>query len=85
MQAAREQEATAVADIAAKAGVPYTFDRYQDAPASAILSAADAVATEDEPGPDIVVGRSGHTAPHLLGSVPAHLLRHSPYPVLAIP
>ncbi len=89
MGAAREQEATAVAeaaaDIAAKAGVPYTFDRYQDTPADAILSAASAVATEDEHGPVIVVGRSGHTARHLLGSVPTHLLHHSPYPVLAIP
>lgn len=89
MEAAREQEATAVAeaaaDIAAKVGIPYTFERYQDAPADAILSAAKGVAAEDEHGPVIVVGRSGHSARHLLGSVPAHLLHHSPYPVLAIP
>lgn len=89
MEDAREQQATVVAeaaaDIAAKAGVPYTFDRYQDTPADAILSAAKAVVAEDEHGPVIVVGRSGHSARHLLGSVPTHLLHHSPYPVLAIP
>jgi nucleotide-binding universal stress UspA family protein len=33
----------------------------------------------------IVVGRSGHAARHLLGSVPTRLLHHSPYPVLTIP
>jgi nucleotide-binding universal stress UspA family protein len=33
----------------------------------------------------IVVGRSSHAARHLLGSVPTHLLHHSPYPVLTIP
>jgi nucleotide-binding universal stress UspA family protein len=33
----------------------------------------------------IVVGRSGHAARHLLGSVPARLLHRSPYPVLTIP
>ena len=89
MEAARDTEAAAVAeaaaDIAAKEGVTYTFGRYQDAPADAILSAANALVTEDNSGPVIVVGRSGHGARHLLGSVPTHLLHHSPYPVLSIP
>ena len=35
--------------------------------------------------PLIVVGRSGHAAHHVLGSVPVRLLHHSPYPVLTIP
>jgi nucleotide-binding universal stress UspA family protein len=89
MEAARDSEAAAVAqaaaDIAAKEGVTYTFGRYQDAPADAILSAANALAAADKSGPVIVVGRSGHGARHLLGSVPTHLLHHSPYPVLSIP
>jgi nucleotide-binding universal stress UspA family protein len=89
MEAAREQEAAAVAqaaaDIAAKAGVTYTFEESQDAPAEAILTAAKSLAAENEHSPVIVVGRSGHAARHPLGSVPTHLVHHSPYPVLTIP
>jgi nucleotide-binding universal stress UspA family protein len=89
MEAARDQEAAAVAaaatEIAAEAGVPYTFERRQDAPADAILAAASELAAADEGSPVVVVGRSGHAARHLLGSVPTHLLHHSPYPVLTIP
>jgi nucleotide-binding universal stress UspA family protein len=89
MEAARDREATAAekaaADIVAETGIPYTFERRQDAPADAILAAATAFAAEPEGNPVIVVGRSGHAARHLLGSVPARLLHHSPYPVLTIP
>ena len=88
MEAARDQEAAAVAEAAASvvthAGIPYTFERRQESPAEAILSAASAYAAEPE-GPVIVVGRSRHAARHLLGSVPVHLLHNSPYPVLTIP
>ena len=88
MEAARDQEAAAVAEAAAsvitQAGIPYTFERRQEAPAEAILSAASVYAAEPE-GPVIVVGRSRHAARHLLGSVPVHLLHNSPYPVLTIP
>jgi hypothetical protein len=31
-----------------------------------------------------VTGRSHHAAHHVIGSVPVHLLNHSPYPVLTI-
>ena len=89
MEAAREQEAVTVADaaagIAAQAGIPYTFERSLHSAGDAILSAARALAAADECSPVIVVGRSGHTARHLLGSVPTHLLARSPFPVLAIP
>lgn len=89
MEAARDQEAARVAEaaagIVAPAGITYTFERRQGAPADAILSAASALAAAPEGGPVIVVGRSGHGARHLLGSVPVRLLHHSPYPVLAIP
>jgi nucleotide-binding universal stress UspA family protein len=89
MEAAREREAAAAAkaaaDIVAKAGIPYTFERRRDAPADAILAAAGDIAAAPEGGPVIVVGRSGHAARHLLGSVPTRLLHHSPYPVLTIP
>jgi len=88
MEAARDQEAAAVAEAAASvvthAGIPYTFERRQESPAEAILSAASAYAAEPD-GPVIVVGRSRHAARHLLGSVPVHLLHNSPYPVLTIP
>jgi nucleotide-binding universal stress UspA family protein len=35
--------------------------------------------------PAIVVGRSGHAAHHILGSVPVRLQHHSPFPVVTIP
>lgn len=89
MEAARDQEAAAVAEaaaeIAAQAGVPYTFERRLDTPADAILATASQLAARDESSPVVVVGRSGHAARHVLGSVPTHLLHHSPYPVLTIP
>jgi nucleotide-binding universal stress UspA family protein len=91
MTAARDQEAAGVAEAAAEivagASVPYTFERRPGAPAAAILSGASAQAASarDEDGPIIVVGRSGHAAHHVLGSVPVRLLHHSPYPVLTIP
>jgi nucleotide-binding universal stress UspA family protein len=90
MEAARDQEAVSVAEaaagIVAEAGVvPYTFERSLSAAGEAILSAAKALAASDGFSPLIVVGRSGHAAHHLLGSVPTHLLARSPFPVLAIP
>jgi nucleotide-binding universal stress UspA family protein len=90
MEATRDEEAVAVAKaaadiVAAQTGVPYTFERSQSTAADAILSAARALAAADECSPVIVVGRSGHAAHHLLGSVPTHLLARSPFPVLAIP
>ena len=89
MDAARDQEAAAVADAAAdilrEADVPYSFERSRATPGDALLSAANQLAAGDESGPVIVVGRSGHAAHHLLGSVPTHLLARSPFPVLAIP
>jgi nucleotide-binding universal stress UspA family protein len=89
MEAARDQEAAetakAAADIVAEAGIPYTFERRHDTAADAILAAATAVAAAPDGNPVIVVGRSGHAARHLLGSVPTRLLHHSPYPVLTIP
>jgi len=80
--------AGAAADIMAGAGLPYTFERRQEGPADAILAEADATREAGAPGagaPVIVVGRSGHAARHLLGSVPTRLLHRSPYPVLTIP
>ena len=89
MEAARDQEAATVAgaaaDIVGRADVRYSFERSRATPGDAILSAANELAAEDESGPVIVVGRSGHTAHRLLGSVPTHLLARSPFPVLAIP
>jgi len=89
MATARDQEAAGVAgaaaQIAAEAGVPYTFERRPGAPAEAILSGASAQAGTGDGTPVIVVGRSGHAARHVLGSAPVRLLHHSPYPVLAIP
>jgi nucleotide-binding universal stress UspA family protein len=90
MAAARDREAAGVAaaaaGIAAGAGVQYTFERREDAPAEAILAAASSMAAAAPAGdPVIVVGRSGHAARHVLGSVPVRLLHHSPYPVLAVP
>ena len=89
MEQARDEEAVAVAAasaaLAAQEGVPYTFERSRSTAGDAILSAAHALAATDERSPIIVVGRSGHAAHHLLGSVPTHLLARSPFPVLAIP
>jgi nucleotide-binding universal stress UspA family protein len=90
MTAARDTEvegiAAAAAELAAGTAARYTFERRREAPADAILSGAGILATA-EPGGDplIVVGRSGHARHHVIGSVPARLLSHSPYPVLAIP
>ena len=86
--------AAAAAEIAATAGVPYTFERRQESPASAILAAADShsvpaaadshSADESASTPIIVTGRSHHAAHRILGSVPVELLHESPYPVLTI-
>lgn len=77
--------AAAAAEIAAAAGVPYTFVRRPESPADAILHAAriDAAA-EPASTPVIVTGRSHHVAHHIVGSVPVRLLNESPYPVLTI-
>jgi nucleotide-binding universal stress UspA family protein len=89
MEGTRGQKAAGVADaaaqIAAAAGVPYTFERRQEPPADAILSAAS-VQDAAEPGrtPVIVTGRSHHAAHQIIGSVPVRLLHQSPYPVLTI-
>ena len=89
MEEARDEEAIAVAqaaaEIATQAGIDYTFERSRSTAGDAILSAAHALAATHERSPVIVVGRSGHAAHHLLGSVPTHLLARSPFPVLAIP
>lgn len=89
MHEARDEEAAkveaAAAEISAEAGVAHTFERSQSAPSDAILHTAGAIANHGGSGPVIVVGRSGHGASHLLGSVPTHLLAHSAFPVLAIP
>ncbi len=77
--------AAAAAEIMTAAGQPYTFERRQEPAADAIVSGASAQADALGGAPVIVVGRSGHTAHQILGSVPVRLLHHSPYPVLAIP
>jgi len=89
MDEARDDKAAAVAqaaaEIAAAAGVPYTFERRQESPADAMLSAAnelDAIPSAGEPV--IVTGRSHHAPHRILGSVPVELLHQSPYPVLTI-
>jgi nucleotide-binding universal stress UspA family protein len=89
MDEARDEKAAAVAQaaakIAAEAGVPYTFERRQESPADAMLSAAsvlDAIPSAGEPV--IVAGRSHHAPHRILGSVPVELLHESPYPVLTI-
>ena len=89
MEDARDEKATGVAEaaaeIAAAAGVPYTFERRQESPADAILSAASiADAAEPASTPVIVTGRSHHAAHRVIGSVPVELLHQSPYPVLTI-
>jgi nucleotide-binding universal stress UspA family protein len=89
MEAARDAEAARVAaaadEIMTAAGQPYTFERRQEPAADAIVSEASAQADALGGAPVIVVGRAGHTAHQILGSVPVRLLHHSPYPVLTIP
>lgn len=88
IEAARDETAEAVAEAAAAivgaTGLDYTFERRRDAPTDAILSAAADLTGRGGSEPVIVVGRSGHAAHRLLGSVPTHLLARSPFPVLAI-
>ena len=77
--------AAAAAEIMTAAGLPYTFERRPEPAADAIVAAASAQAGALGGPPVIVVGRAGHTAHQILGSVPVRLLHHSPYPVLTIP
>lgn len=89
MEEARDEKAAAVAEaaaqIAAAAGVRYTFERRGGSPEDAILSAADIQDAAEPAGtPVIVTGRSHHAAHHVIGSVPVRLLHESPYPVLTI-
>ena len=89
MDEARDDKAAAVAqaaaEIAATAGVPYTFERRQESPADAMLAAAnDLDGTEAASEPVLVTGRSHHAPHRILGSVPVELLHQSPYPVLTI-
>ena len=76
--------AEAAKEIAAAAGVPYTFERRQESPADAVLHAADMYAAAEPAAPIIVTGRSHHVPHHVIGSVPVRLLHESPYPVLTI-
>ena len=89
MDEARDDKAAAVAqaagEIAATTGVRYTFERRQESPADAMLSAANALdAAEPASEPVLVTGRSHHAPHRILGSVPVELLHQSPYPVLTI-
>jgi nucleotide-binding universal stress UspA family protein len=89
MDEARDDKAAGVAraagEITAAAGVPYTFERRQESPADAILSAANVQdAAEPASEPIIVTGRSHHAQHRILGSVPVELLHQSPFPVLTI-
>ncbi|MGH3150056.1 MAG: universal stress protein [Streptosporangiaceae bacterium] len=89
MDEARNEKAArvaeAAAEIAAAAGVPYTFERRQESSADAILHAADIhAAAEPTSTPVIVTGRSQHAPHRVIGSVPVRLLHQSPYPVLTI-
>jgi nucleotide-binding universal stress UspA family protein len=89
MDDARDEKAAGVAEaaaqIAAAAGVPYTFERRQESPANAILSAASIQdAAEPASTPVLVTGRSHHVPHRIIGSVPVELLHQSPYPVLTI-
>jgi len=87
MAEARERAAgqvrAAVADTATRAGIMWTFERRSGSPADEIVAAAKDRAAG--PGTLIVVGRASHAARHPIGSAPARLLHHSPYPVLVIP
>jgi nucleotide-binding universal stress UspA family protein len=89
MEDTREKKAAAVAEAAAEiataAGVQYTFERRQEPPADAIMSAASVQgAAEPASAPVIVTGRSHHVPHRVIGSVPVRLLHQSPYPVLTI-
>jgi nucleotide-binding universal stress UspA family protein len=89
MDVARDDKAAAVAqaaaEIAATAGVPYTFERRQESPADAMLAAANELdGAEPASEPVLVTGRSHHAPHRILGSVPVELLHQSPYPVLTI-
>jgi len=89
MDGARDDKAAAVAqaaaEIAATAGVPYTFERRQESPADAMLAAAnDLDGAEPASEPVLVTGRSHHAPHRIIGSVPVELLHQSPYPVLTI-
>jgi nucleotide-binding universal stress UspA family protein len=89
MEDARDKKAAGVAEaaaeIAAAAGLPYTFQRRPGSPADAILAAASIQdAAEPASTPVIVTGRSHHAAHQIIGSVPVQLLHQSPYPVLTI-
>jgi nucleotide-binding universal stress UspA family protein len=89
MEDARDEKAAGVAEAAAEitaaAGVPYTFERRQESPVDAILSAASIQdAAEPASTPVIVTGRSHHAPHRIIGSVPVELLHQSPYPVLTI-
>jgi hypothetical protein len=89
MEEARDEKAAGVAEaaaeIAAAAGVPYTYERRPGSPADAILAAASGQdAAEPASTPIIVTGRSHHAVHHIIGSVPVELLRQSPYPVITI-
>ena len=89
MEDTRDEKAVRVAEaageIAAAAGVPYTFERRPGSPADTILAAASIQdAAEPASTPIIVTGRSHHAAHHIIGSVPVQLLHQSPYPVLTI-
>ena len=85
----RDEKAARVAEaaqeITAAAGTPYTFERREEAPADAILHAADSyAAAEPASTPIVVAGRSHHAAHLVIGSVPVRLLHQSPYPVITI-
>jgi nucleotide-binding universal stress UspA family protein len=89
MEEARDEKAAGVAEaaaeIAAAAGVPYTYERRPGSPADAILAAASGQdAAEPGSTPIIVTGRSHHAVHHIIGSVPVELLHQSPYPVITI-
>lgn len=89
MEEARDERAAhvaeAAAEIAAAAGVPYTFERRQEPPADAIVSAASNQDAADPVRPPVIVtGRSHHAAHRIIGSVPVALLHQSPYPVLTV-
>ncbi len=89
MDQARDQKAASVAEaareLAAAAGMPYTFERRQESAADALLDAAGSYAAADPAStPVIVTGRSRHVPHRVIGSVPVRLLHESPYPVLTI-